>query len=106
MFFQLIHCLYTVYSSRWVWARSPFSVCVHVSAPPSAHLLHQDGKTLVLEGFGELDVLSSLVVDGEGSDNHVGQATQQLPHHAVPLLLVTVVHLQQEEQEEEEVSVM
>lgn len=64
----------------------------------SAHLLDEDGEPLVFEGFGKLDVLSSLVVDGEGSDNHVGQTSQQLPHHPVPLLLITVVHLQEEEQ--------
>lgn len=62
----------------------------------SAHLLDEDGEPLVFEGFGELDVLSTLVVDGKGSDDHVGQTSQQLPHHPVPLLLITVVHLQQD----------
>lgn len=62
----------------------------------SADLLDENGEPLVFEGFGELDVLSALVVDGEGSDDHVGQTSQQLPHHPVPLLLVTVVHLQEE----------
>lgn len=63
----------------------------------SADLLDEDGEPLVLEGFGELDVLSTLIVDGEGSNDHVSQTSQQLPHHAVPLLLVTVVHLQEVE---------
>lgn len=58
------------------------------------HLLDKDGEPLVLEGFGELNVLSALIVDGERSNNHICQTTQQLPHHSIPLLLVTVVHLQ------------
>lgn len=62
----------------------------------SAHLLDEDGEPLVFEGFGKLDVLSALVVDGKGGDDHVSQTSQQLPHHPVPLLLVTVVHLQEE----------
>lgn len=60
-----------------------------------AHLLDEDGEPLVFEGFGELDVLSALVVDGERGDDHVGEASQQLPHHPVPLLLIAVVHLRQ-----------
>lgn len=59
----------------------------------SADLLHQDGESLILEGFGELNILSTLIVDGERSHNHIGQTSQQLPHHPVPLLLITVVHL-------------
>lgn len=65
-----------------------------------AHLLDEDGEPLVLEGLGELDVLSALVVDGEGGHDHVGQAAQQLAHHPVPLLLVAVVHLEGERERE------
>lgn len=39
-------------------------------------LLDEDGEPLVLEGLGELDVLSALVVDGEGGHDHVSQASQ------------------------------
>lgn len=60
---------------------------------PDSYLFHQNGKSLVLEGFGKLNVLRSLVVNGQRGYDHVGQAAQQLSHHAVPLLLVTVVHL-------------
>lgn len=56
-------------------------------------LFNQDGEALVLEGLGELNVLRSLVVDGQRSHDHVGQAPQELSHHAVPLFLVTIVHL-------------
>jgi len=69
----------------------------------SAHLLDEDGEPLVFEGFGELDVLSALIVDGEGGDDHVGQTPQQLPHHPVPLLLVTVVDLQEDGAEDDSV---
>lgn len=58
-----------------------------------AHLFDENSEPLVFEWFGELDVLSTLVVDGEGSDDHVSQASQQLPHHPVPLLLIAVVDL-------------
>lgn len=56
-------------------------------------LFNQDGEALILEGLGELNVLRSLVVDGQRSHDHVGQAPQELSHHAVPLFLVTIVHL-------------
>lgn len=57
------------------------------------YLFDKDSEPLVLKWFGELDVLGSLVIDGEWSHNHVCQATKQLSHHAVPLLLVAVIHL-------------
>lgn len=57
------------------------------------YLFDKDGEPLVLKRFGELDVLGSFVIDGKWSHNHVCQATQQLSHHAVPLLLIAVIHL-------------
>ena len=60
------------------------------------YLFHQDCEALVLEGLGELNVLGTLVVDGERRHDHVGQTAQQLSHHAVPLLLITVINLEQQ----------
>ena len=59
------------------------------------YLLHQYGEALVLEGLGELNVLSTLVVDGERRYDHVGKTAQQLSHHAIPLLLITVIYLEE-----------
>lgn len=73
---------------HWLCANAPIGLSI-----ASAHLFHQDGEPLVLEGFGELDVLGTLIVDGQGGHDHVGQTPQQLPHHPVPLLLVAVVDL-------------
>lgn len=59
----------------------------------TTYLFNEDGEALILKGFRELDILGSLVVYSQRGDNHVGQAPQELSHHAVPLFLVTVVHL-------------
>lgn len=57
------------------------------------YLFNKDGEALIFKGFGELDVLGSFVVYSQWGYNHVGQAPQELAHHAIPLFLVTVVHL-------------
>lgn len=57
------------------------------------YLFDKDSEPLVLKWFGELDVLGSFVIDGKWSHNHICQATQQLPHHTIPLLLIAVIHL-------------
>lgn len=65
------------------------------STSPRVHyLFDQNGESLVLERLGELYVLCPLIVDGQWSHNHVSLATQQFPHHPIPLFLVAVVHLQ------------
>lgn len=62
------------------------------------NLFNEDGEALIFKGFGELDVLGSFVVYSQRGHNHVSQAPQELSHHAIPLFLVTVVHLQSQEE--------
>lgn len=65
---------------------------LHVT-PERAYLFNEDGEALIFKRFGEFDVLGSFVIYSQRGNNHVSQAPQELSHHAIPLFLVTVVHL-------------
>lgn len=64
-----------------------------------AYLFNKDGEALIFKRFGEFYVLSSFIVYRQRGHDHVGQASQQLSHHAVPLFLVTVVHLKSQNEQ-------
>ena len=57
------------------------------------YLFHQDGESLILERFSEVDELGSLWVDGQRSDYHVSLFLQQLSDHSIPLALFGAIHL-------------
>lgn len=62
-------------------------------AKANPYLFHKDGEALIFKRLRELNVLSSFIVYCQRGHDHVGQASQELPHHAIPLFLVTVVYL-------------
>lgn len=62
------------------------------------YLFNEDGEALIFKGFREFDVLGSFVVYSQRGNNHVSQAPQELSHHAIPLFLVTVVHLESQKE--------
>lgn len=75
------------------------SLCVCVvervssAAKVDTYLFDKDGEALIFKRFREFNVLSSFVVYRQRGHDHVGQASQELSHHAIPLFLVTVVYL-------------
>ncbi len=54
---------------------------------------NKDSQALVFEWLGEFYVLGSFVVDRQGCNDHISKATQELAHHTIPFLLVTVIYL-------------
>lgn len=60
----------------------------------ATYFFNEDGEALIFKRLGELDVLGSFVIYSQRGYNHISQAPEELSHHAIPLFLVTVVHLE------------